>query len=266
MKDRDHYRLEEFPESRIATMDIGAVGREKHHIRALIELDVTKARQLIAERKRAGEALSFNSWLIKCIGTAVEEFRDLHGIRKGKRHVVLFDDIDISVMIEREIQGTKVPLPCVIRKVNEKSIAEINEEIRQAKQQPIDDEGNFVLGEKKDPKWMKLYYGMPGFLRRLVWRKILQNPFLTKRNMGTVIVTSPGMMGKIRGWMIPVSVHPIAFAVGSIVKKPGVKDDRIEIREYLFVTVAVDHDVIDGAPAVRALSRLTSLIERGAGL
>lgn len=74
------------------------------------------------------------------------------------------------------------------------------------------------------------------------------------------------MMGKINGWVIPVSVHPLSFAVGSIIKKPGVKKDRIEIREYLYMTVAVDHDVIDGAPAVRALSKLTKLVERGFGL
>jgi pyruvate/2-oxoglutarate dehydrogenase complex dihydrolipoamide acyltransferase (E2) component len=74
------------------------------------------------------------------------------------------------------------------------------------------------------------------------------------------------MMGKINGWILPVSVHPLAFAIGSIVKKPGVKDDKIEIREYLYMTVSVDHDVIDGAPAVRALAKLTKLIERGHGL
>ena len=80
------------------------------------------------------------------------------------------------------------------------------------------------------------------------------------------MITSIGMMGKINGWVIPVSVHPLSFAIGSIVKKPGVVKDKIEIREYLFMTVLVDHDVIDGAPAVRALSKLTKLIESGYGL
>jgi pyruvate/2-oxoglutarate dehydrogenase complex dihydrolipoamide acyltransferase (E2) component len=74
------------------------------------------------------------------------------------------------------------------------------------------------------------------------------------------------MIGKINGWVIPVSVHPLSFAVGSIIKKPGVVDDRIEIREYLYITVSVDHDVVDGAPAVRALSKLTKLVEKGFGL
>jgi pyruvate/2-oxoglutarate dehydrogenase complex dihydrolipoamide acyltransferase (E2) component len=107
---------------------------------------------------------------------------------------------------------------------------------------------------------------MPGFIRRMIWKQIIGSPFLTKENMGTVVITSVGMMGKINGWVIPVSVHPLCFAIGSIIKKPGVVGDRIEIREYLYMTVLVDHDVVDGAPAVRALSKLTKMIEKGYGL
>jgi len=266
MEHLGEYRTESFPSSRIATIDIGAASRMKHHIKALIELDVTEARKMIADKKKQKQNVSFNAWLIKCISKTVEEFKDLHGIRKGKRKLVLFEDIDISIMIEREMQGKKVPLPYVIRKTNEKSISEIYDEIKAGQSQPINDEGNYVLGEKKKDYVMKIYYSMPGFLRRMIWRHIIGNPFLTKQNMGTVIVTSVGMIGKINGWVLPVSVHPVSFAVGSIIKKPGVIDDRIEIREYLYVAASVDHDVIDGAPAVRALSRLTRLVERGYGL
>lgn len=260
------YKREVFPSSRIATFDIGAEGLKKHHIKALIELDVTDARKLLQEKKQQGERISFNSWLIKCISHAVEEYPQIHGIRKGRNEAVLFDDIDISIVVEREIQGKKVPLPYVIRKTNEKSISDICEEIRGGQKQSIDGEGDYVLGERKNERLMKLYCSMPGFLRRLVWRHIIRSPFLIKQNMGTVIITSVGMMGRINGWVVPVSVHPLCFAVGSIVKKPGVVADRIEIREYLYLTALVDHDVVDGAPAARALSKLTKLVESGYGL
>lgn len=265
MKNVGEYKIETFPISRISTIDIGAAGLKKHHIKALVELDVTEARKMI-KRKKLSEKISFNSWLIKCISHAVEEFPQIHGIRKGKGKVVIFDDIDISIVIEREIQGKKVPLPYVIRKTNEKNISDICSEIRSGQKQPIKDEGDNVLGEKKNDFMMKLYYNLPGFIRRVIWRHFIRSPFLTKQNMGTVMITSVGMMGKINGWVIPVSVHPLCFAIGSIVKKPGVVDDRIEIREYLYITALVDHDVIDGAPAVRALSKLTKLVESGFGL
>jgi pyruvate/2-oxoglutarate dehydrogenase complex dihydrolipoamide acyltransferase (E2) component len=103
-------------------------------------------------------------------------------------------------------------------------------------------------------------------MRGIVWKKIIESPFLTKKHMGTVMITSVGMIGKINGWVLPVSIHPLSFAVGSIIKKPGVVDGKIEIREYLFITAAVDHNVIDGAPAVRALAKLTKLVEQGESL
>jgi pyruvate/2-oxoglutarate dehydrogenase complex dihydrolipoamide acyltransferase (E2) component len=266
MQNIGEYTTDTFPMSRLSTVDVGIEGLKKHHIKALIELDVTQARKMIFEKKKLPERISFNSWLIKCISHAVDEAVQIHGIRKGRRKVVLFNDIDISIVIERELQDKKVPLPYVIRKTNEKSIPDIYNEIRNAQKQPINGEGDFVLGDRRNDLLMRFYYTIPGFLRRIIWRRIIRSPFLAKNNMGTVMITSVGMMGRINGWVIPVSVHPLCFAIGSIIKKPGVVDDRIEIREYLYVTALVDHDVVDGAQAVRALSKLTKLVENGYGL
>jgi len=45
-----------------------------------------------------------------------------------------------------------------------------------------------------------------------------------------------------------------------------VVNGRIEIREYLCVTISFDHDVVDGAPAARFTRQFKELIERGYGL
>ena len=266
MKNIGKYNVKTFPVSRLSTIDIGFISHMKHHVKALIELDVTEARKMIYAKRRQNQKILFNAWLIKCISKSVEECKELHGIRSGKRKIVLFDDIDISIMIEREINGEKVPLPYMIRKANEKSISQISNEIQEGKSQSIHNEGNYVLGKGKNEFIMKIYYTLPGFLRRILWKFIIQSPFLTKQNMGTVMITSIGMIGRINGWIIPASVHPISFAIGSIIKKPGIKKNRVEIREYLYVTVLIDHDIIDGAPAVRALSKLTRLVEKGYSL
>lgn len=266
MNNIGNYKVISFPASRIATFDIGAVSKMKHQIKALVEIDVTKAHQLITEMKKKQPKISFHSWLIKCISQIVEEYPELHGIRKGNRSLVLFDDVDISIMIERVIQGKKVPLPYVIRQANRKSMVEISDEVRNSQLQNVDHEGDYVLGKTKSRYWMRLYYWLPGFLRRMIWRNIIQNAFITKQNMGTVMITSVGMVGKITGWVIPETVHPLSFAIGSIIKKPGIYENRIEVREYLHMTASVDHDVIDGAPAIRALSKLVRILESGKGL
>ena len=59
------------------------------------------------------------------------------------------------------------------------------------------------------------------------------------------------------------SVHPISFGVGSIVKKPGVIGKSIEIRNFLQMTILLDHDVIDGAPMARFVQKLSKRIESG---
>ena len=92
---------------------------------------------------------------------------------------------------------------------------------------------------------------------------MLKNPRFVFMNMGNAVLTSVGMMGKINGWFIQRSIHPISFGVGSILKKPYVIDNEIKIRDILNMTILVDHDVIDGAPMVRFLTELTRSIEAG---
>lgn len=82
------------------------------------------------------------------------------------------------------------------------------------------------------------------------------------------MVTSVGRFGR-KGttyWAIPTSLHTLSFAMGGISRKPGVIGDKIEIREYLCMTILVDHDVVDGAPATRFAARLAELVENGYGL
>jgi hypothetical protein len=43
-------------------------------------------------------------------------------------------------------------------------------------------------------------------------------------------------------------------------------DGRAANREYLSLTISVDHEVVDGAPAARFTRRLKELIESGYGL
>lgn len=80
------------------------------------------------------------------------------------------------------------------------------------------------------------------------------------------MVTAVGMFGKGGGWGIPVANFPLTVTLGGIVEKPGVIDERIEVREYLDVTVSFDHDIIDGAPVARFTRQFRELVEGGYGL
>ncbi|NIM04069.1 MAG: dihydrolipoamide acyltransferase, partial [Armatimonadetes bacterium] len=99
-------------------------GLKRHHMKGLIELDVTKGREYIRKHKeKTGEALSFTGWIMRCIGQAVDEHKYVQAMRKGKK-VVIFDDVDISVMVERVVEARVFPVVFVVRKANKKSLRE----------------------------------------------------------------------------------------------------------------------------------------------
>ena len=262
---KDHKKLT-FPKTRIATFDIFELGLRKHHVKALLEFDVSHARNLIKNyRSKTKSRLSFTGWLIKTISSTLEEYQNAHSYLKGKKSAIVFNDIDISITVEREYDGRLVPLPYVIRRTNKKDCIEITEEIHRVKSQKVSKEDT-VLGEKQSKILNSLYYVFPGIIRRFFWRYILSHPKLAKKTMGSVVLTSVGMMGNVHGWFIHTSVHPISFGVGSIIKKPRVIKDHIEVREILNMTILIDHDVIDGAPMARFISKLSKNIESGYGL
>ena len=72
------------------------------------------------------------------------------------------------------------------------------------------------------------------------------------------------MFSNAPGFIIPFAGGPkaAAFAIGSAVKKPVVKDDEIVIREMINITAIFNHDLIDGAPAARFINRFRRYLEK----
>ena len=235
------------------------MGLRKHHVSALLEFDVTGNRKKLQELRRQGESISFNAWLIKVISNVIHDHPEAAGFLKGKRKLIIFKDVNISMVVEKKVGDERVPIPLVIEKTNEKSAREISAEIEKAKSRSFS--GNEIVLHKRPDFFERSYYYLPGFLRRAFWRILLGNPKAAYRAMGNVVITSVGMMGKLNGWFIHRSVHPISFGIGSILKKPVVVNNEIKIREILNMTILVDHDLIDGAPMVRFLNDLTWQIE-----
>ena len=77
--------VESFPLSRVGTFDVGVIGRRKHHITGLLEVDVTTARERMRRLRREGRAVSFNAWFLKTIADTVKENPQVHGVIRGRR-------------------------------------------------------------------------------------------------------------------------------------------------------------------------------------
>jgi pyruvate/2-oxoglutarate dehydrogenase complex dihydrolipoamide acyltransferase (E2) component len=181
----------------------------------------------------------------------------------GGRRLAVFDDVDVAIPIERDLGGRKQPIVYSVREADKKSFRAIHREIRAAQVAPA---GRMWEGFRAE-RWLKL---LPMAVLRLLWVVFWwargRYPRVQQRVGGTVGLSAVGMFGQGGGWGIALSYHTLDVTLGGIAKKPGVVGDRIAIREYLCLTLSFDHDVIDGAPAARFVSRLRNLIESGYGL
>jgi pyruvate/2-oxoglutarate dehydrogenase complex dihydrolipoamide acyltransferase (E2) component len=239
-------------------LTIGRVSH-KHTIHGLVELDVTRARQLMREHKtRTGEGLSFTAYLAACVGHAVAIHPEVQAYRTWHSQLVLFDDVDITLMVEKDLQGQKVALPHIVRAANTKTVRAIQEELRMVQAQPMRGRDVQAL------RWVSL---LPAFTRQLFVWFMLKNPRLIKAFMGTVGLTAIGMFAKRGGWGIGLpSLHTLGLVVGGIAERPALVNGKVEAHEYLSVTLDFDHDLIDGASAARFTQHLSELIESGYGL
>ncbi len=258
------FEIRQFPRTRLATFDIGAIGRNKHYVTALLELDVSEARRRLRERKKAGAKISFTGWLLQAIAAAVVRHKEAAAFRVGRRRLMVFDDVDVSLIVEKEVDGQRVPLPLLIRRADRKTAEEITAEIDRAKAAGLD--GEQMVLERGMTAAEKLYYFLPGAVRRLAWRLMMKRPRYLFAKMGSVVVTAVGMMGQVNGWFVQTSIHPLSFGVGSILRKPVARGDEVRVAEVLHLTVLIDHDAVDGAPMARFIASLTENVEEAAGL
>lgn len=266
MQEKETYTIRSLPPNSSWARELCEHGLAKHYIKSLIELDITNARRAIrAYRNRSGSQLSFFAWMIKCIADAIDQNNGVHACRYGRNRVLIFDDVDVSVPIEREVKGKMMPMPYVIRRTNRKQLLQIQEEIAHAKTRKLQ-EGEQVLSKPVSAMLLRTFPYLPKFAKSAFWRRFDKNPFLQKRIMGTVGVTSVAIAGKTTAWALPISIQPICFALGSITQRTVVLEGTSEMRDFLALTVMFDHDVIDGAPAARFVSHLSRMVDQAHGL
>ncbi len=252
------YQVVPYPKMRCAMAVMLRSFQRKPMIHGLIEVDVTRARAFLRDHQaKTGESLSFTAFIIACVGKAVDENKSVQAYRQGRKHLVVFDDVDVATAIERDLSGQQVPLVFVIRAANHKTFRQIHSEIRADQ---VKDVAKAALG-------FEAFQFLPTVLfTRFLWWMLRRYPQLHKKVGGTVVVTAVGMFGKGSGWGIPVAEPTLSIMLGGIASKPGVVDGQIALRDYLCMTLSFDHSIIDGAPAARFTMRLKELIESGFGL
>ncbi|MBD3405666.1 MAG: 2-oxo acid dehydrogenase subunit E2 [Candidatus Lokiarchaeota archaeon] len=199
---------------------------EHPHITMITEIDMTEVVELRKEinsrtEKTLGIRVSFNDIIVKAVADTLERFPKFNAALI-ENQLIMYDDVHIGIAVAAD-DGLLVP---VVKSANKKSITEIAQETK-------------ALGKKA------------------------RNGELGPEDLtgGTFTISNLGPFQV--DLFIPVINPPetAILALGQIKKQPVVVDDMIAIRSMMMASCAVDHRVLDGAPAGQFLSALKDYLE-----
>jgi len=249
------------PWVRQLVIDAGRAARRRHAIHGLFEVDVTSARSALHNHRDAtGEELSFTAFVIACVARAVAADPSVQAYRDLRGREVIFDQVDIGVPIEVELDSRPFAFTHVLRDAGGRSVPDLHREIRDIKADP-----HRSPSVRKAP-WAHAYLLLPGFARVALLSAVHRLPHRQRALAGTVGVTAVGMFGAGGGWGIAFQLHTLAIVIGGITRRPILFQGRLVEREFLQLTISVDHDIVDGAPAARFVSRLRTLLTSADGI
>ncbi len=231
-----------------------AVCWQRDTIHMVTEVDVSVARRAIRDiRERTGESLSFTAYLVACLARVIAENPEFNAMISCGRLVYL-DEITIGVLVEREIDGERVPEPVSVRAADRLTPRQLHDRLRSAQQAQ-----DSRLGGLSGATWVRF---VPSVLFKTMIR-LASRSVRVARRYGVISVTSVGMFCTGVTWLVPLSASTVAMAVGGIVKRPCSQNGEIVWHEHVCLTLSFDHDIVDGAPAARFCARLSEAIASG---
>jgi pyruvate/2-oxoglutarate dehydrogenase complex dihydrolipoamide acyltransferase (E2) component len=246
---RGEYSVASLPAGRREVLDLLQFARRVPVVHGLLEVDVGRARRSLEQR---AEPVTFTTFVVACVGRAVDEHPDINVRRAGQR-LVRVHDVDVVVTAEHETDGVSVPLPHVVRDVGRRSVDELAADLRRAK--------HHAAGRAGSERNRTALERVPSPVRRLALRAAASRPSVAARLGPAIGVSSLGMFGSGIAWGVPVSPLTLMVTVGSIGSRPTWLDGDSRQAETLALTLSFDHTVVDGGPAARFATRLRALLE-----
>src|SRR5664279_6346888 len=246
-----------FPSSRRLVTAAVRAGRRIVPMHGLFDVDITTARRLLAEDD---PPLSLTAFVIASLGRAAAAHPQVHAYRDWRGRLVEHRHVDVQTLIEVPTSQGPFGMVHVVRDADVRSVAEISAELRAVKTDAAATTTGRLLTTVAPTlgRIPGLYRGMYAAMSRS------RHVHLAT---GTVQVTAIGMFADGGGFAIaPPTLASLVVVVGGLSKRPRVVGDRIEIRDVLDLTVTIDHNVVDGAPATRFGAELGRLLHTAAVL
>jgi pyruvate/2-oxoglutarate dehydrogenase complex dihydrolipoamide acyltransferase (E2) component len=244
-----------FPSSRRLVTAAVRAGRRIAPMIGLFQVDITTARRRLAETE---PPLSLTAFVVAAVGRAAAQHPQVHAYRDWRGRLIEHRHVDIQVLIEVPTSQGAFGLVHVVRDADLRSVAEISSEIRAVKADPAGT-GSGRLLDAFAPALGRV----PGLYRAMY--AVMSRSRHARDTIGTVQVTALGMFAGGGGFAIaPPTLASLAVVVGGISARLCEVDGHLETLEFLDLTVTVDHNVVDGAPATRFAADLRQIMQTDA--
>ena len=246
-----------FPKMRNVVLDIMDEGRRKNTIHLPFDADAT-AMLIELERINAGRAsrITLTSYIAKALADTVAEDPRMQAYRKGTE-LVIFRDVDVSVMIERKVEGTRMPVPYIVRAVNDQGLTALDATLLAARTMPLYTDNGPLS------KLEATFFALPRVIRKIVWFFIRRDPHLFRQVAGTVGLTSLPSQLPLRAIGMPITPMTLTLLVGAISPRLQLRDGQIIEKKIIQMNLSADHDIIDGAQMMRFIERLKKRLHDG---
>jgi pyruvate/2-oxoglutarate dehydrogenase complex dihydrolipoamide acyltransferase (E2) component len=218
----------------------------------LVDVDVTEAIGLMATHQRR---LSFTAFVLASVARAAAEYPQVHGYRDWRGRLVAHRHVDVTTIVEVVTDEGPFPMPHVIRDADIREVIDITAELRRVQTAPAGGESRRWL-DRAAPVGARI----PGLFPAMY--AVMRRSRRLRQQTGTVAVTAVGMFAGGGGFAIaPLTLMSLQIVIGGLSTRPRVVGGQIVARDVLDLTVTIDHNVVDGAPAARFGARLRELIE-----
>jgi pyruvate/2-oxoglutarate dehydrogenase complex dihydrolipoamide acyltransferase (E2) component len=231
-----------FPSSRRAVTAAVRAGRRITPMHGLLEVDVTDARRLLVGHE---PPLSTTAFVVAAVARAVAAHPEVHAYRNWRGRLVRHHHVDVQTLVEVVTGQGPFGLVHVVRDADIRGVADISIELRGVKA----DMASTATGRALQ-RLAPIAGRVPGVFPAMY--AVMSRSVRAHQLAGTVQVTAVGMFAGGGGSAIASpTLASTSVVVGGLSRRPRVVGDEIAVRDVLDLTVTVDHNVVDGAPATR---------------
>jgi pyruvate/2-oxoglutarate dehydrogenase complex dihydrolipoamide acyltransferase (E2) component len=246
-----------FPSDRRLVTAAMRAGRRRMPMYGLIDVDVTAAKRLLACQDPPG---SLTAFVVGSVARAAAAHPEVHAYRNWRGQLVTHHYVDVGTMVEISTPQGLFALPHVLRDADVRGVPELTAELRRVKREPSTSPSGRWL-DRAAPTATRIPGAIPAMYA------VMARSVTARQRIGTVAVTAVGMFAGGGGFGItPMTLMSLEVIVGGMSQRPRIVDGQVAVRDVLDLTLAIDHNVVDGAPAARFAAEFRRLLESAAVL